>query len=147
MVRAAVAVWAGATLLGAPHMAVAQTRQWEAEVEQQLASAGQLFSGHGFEPTHDTYTGTLRSSEYEYLTVTLHAGTRYALVGMCDNDCRELDLELYDADGSEVDADREPDDAPTVVARPDVTQQYRLKVIMSTCSASPCYYGIGVYSR
>jgi len=147
MVRAAVAVLAGAVMLVAPQTAVAQSSQWDSQVEEQLASTGQLFSAHGFEPTHDTYTGTLRTSEFEYLTVTLHAGTRYALVGMCDTDCRELDLELYNADGREVEADREPNDAPLVAASPDVTQQYRLKVIMSTCSASPCYYGIGVYSR
>jgi hypothetical protein len=144
MVRAALAMIVGAILCARP--AAAQSR-WESQVGEQLVTASRVFSERGFELTHDKYTGTLHQNEFEFLTVTLHAGTSYALVGVCDNDCRDLDLALFDPDGREVDADRKLDDAPVVVATPSVTGQYRVKVVMAQCATSPCFYGIGIYGR
>ncbi len=146
MLRAHVALLAGACVLLMPGRSAAQSR-WENQVGDQLSTAARVFSEKGFESTHDRYTGTLRQGEYEYLNVTLHAGTAYALVGVCDNDCHDLDLVLYDADGNEVDADRKTDDTPIVVASPGETERYRLKVIMVNCATSPCFYGIGTYGK
>jgi hypothetical protein len=68
-------------------------------------------------------------------------------VGVCDNDCSDLDLVLYDADGDQVDSDVQTDDVPIVQVTPRETMRYRVKVLMPTCKTNPCWYGIGVYGK
>jgi len=81
------------------------------------------------------------------MTLNLHAGTTYALIGVCDQDCTDIDLRLYDSDGDEVDSDLKTDDKPIVQIAPRVTGEYRVKVTMASCSTSPCFYGVGVYGK
>jgi len=144
MLRTAAAV-ALATALLAPQ-ALAQNR-WESQVDGYLKQRAQHLTDQGYEKTHDTQIGSLHNEESESYTLTLHAGTKYALVGVCDNDCNDLDLRIYDADDNEVDSDVATDDVPIVNVTPTETQRYRVKVIMSSCKASPCWYGIGVYGK
>jgi hypothetical protein len=129
-----------------PQAGVAQGR-WGTQVRTQLDRAGSILSGKGYEMTHELYTGSLRADEAESVTLTLHAGTAYALVGVCDNDCSDLDLRLFDADGDQVDSDVQRDDTPIVQVTPRETAQYRVKAIMAACRTSPCFYGIGVFGK
>jgi len=144
MLRTTAVVVLGAVLL-AP-AAAAQSR-WEDQVSDQIKRAGQILEDKGYSRTHDPYTGSLREGENEYLTLTLHAGTHYALLGVCDNDCSDIDFRLYDADDNEVSSDVETDDVPIVQVTPSETERYRLKVIMVTCKTSPCFYGVGVFGK
>jgi hypothetical protein len=144
MLRTAAAV-AVATALLVPQVR-AQNR-WESQVADYLKRAANTLTDRGYEKTHDTQIGSLHNEESESFTLTLHAGTKYALVGVCDNDCNDLDLRLYDADDDEVDSDVATDDVPIVQVTPSETQRFRVKVIMSSCKASPCWYGIGVYGK
>lgn len=41
----------------------------------------------------------------------------------------------------------EEDDNAVVVVNPRSTGAYRVKVIMATCSTSPCFYGVGVFGK
>jgi len=144
MLRTTAVVVLGAALL-AP-AAAAQSR-WEDQVNDQIKRAGQILEDKGYSRTHDPYTGSLREGENEYLTLTLHAGTHYALLGVCDNDCSDIDFRLYDADDNEVDSDTKTDDVPIVQVTPGETMRYKLKVIMVTCKTSPCFYGVGVFGK
>lgn len=145
MFRTVTALTLGIAVL-APGAARGQT-QWEDQVQGQLTRAGRFFSENGFQMTHDVYTGSLDEEQTETLTLTLHAGTAYALVAVCDDDCSDLDLRLYDADGKLVDEDLKKDDAPIVMVTPDETASYTLKVIMAACSSSPCFYGVGAFGK
>lgn len=144
MLRATAVVVLSAAL--AAPIAAAQSR-WEDQVSDQIKSASHILEDKGYSRTHDPYTGSLREGENEYLTVTLHAGTSYALLGVCDNDCTDLDFRLYDADDNEVDSDVETDDVPIVRVAPTETMRYKLKVIMVACKTSPCFYGVGVFGK
>jgi hypothetical protein len=145
MHRVAVAVTVALALL-AP-TARAQDNQWRTQVEGYLKRAAKTLSDKGYEQTHETQIGSLADDDNESFNLTLHAGTTYALVGVCDNDCSDLDLVLYDADGSQVDSDVQTDDVPIVQVTPSETQRYRVKVMMATCKTNPCWYGIGVYGK
>ena len=129
-----------------PRAGAAQGR-WGTQVRNQLDRASSILSGKGYEMTHELFTGSLRADQAESITLTLHAGTAYALVGVCDNDCSDLDLRLYDADDAEVDADVQKDDTPIMQVTPHETQRYRVKAIMAACRTSPCFYGIGVFGK
>lgn len=144
MFRSTAAILLGVVVL-AP-AAVAQSR-WEDQVNEQIKRAGRILEDKGFSQTHDRYTGSLHQGDSEYLTLTLHAGEHYALLGVCDNDCSDIDFRLFDADDNEVSSDLQTDDVPIVQVTPHETMRYRLKVIMVTCKTSPCFYGVGVFGK
>ena len=125
----------------------AQDNQWRTQVAGYLKRAAQSLSERGYEQTHETQVGSLADDDNDSFTLTLHAGTTYTLVGVCDNDCKDLDLVLYDADGDQVDSDVQADDVPIVQVTPSETMRYRVKVIMATCNTNPCWYGIGAYGK
>ena len=145
MVRAALAFLLGAALL-APTTADAQSR-WERQVRDQIKSAGRILEDRGFELSHDLYTGSLSNHDNESVTLNLRSGTDYAILGVCDEDCTDIDLRLFDEDGDEIDSDVETDDNPVVQVSPRHSGKYRIKVIMATCSTSPCFYGVGVFAK
>jgi hypothetical protein len=138
-----------AILLGAVVIAPAASAQsrWEDQVTAQIKHAGRILEDKGFSQTHDQFTGSLHQGDSEYLTLTLHSGQRYALLGVCDNDCSDIDFRLFDAEDNEVASDLQTDDVPIVQVSPSETQRYRLKVIMVTCKTSPCFYGVGVFGK
>lgn len=125
----------------------AQDNQWRTQVAGYLQRAAQSLGERGYEQTHETQIGSLADDDNDSFTLTLHAGTTYTLVGVCDNDCKDIDLVLYDADDNQVDSDVQADDVPIVQVTPTETMRYRVKVIMATCNANPCWYGIGTYGK
>jgi hypothetical protein len=146
MHRVAVAITVALAVVAGSASAQSDNR-WRTQVESQLKNAAQTLSDKGYEQTHETQIGSLHDDENDSFTLTLHAGTAYALVGVCDNDCKDIDLVLYDADGDQVDSDIQNDDVPIVQVTPKETERYRVKVIMANCQTNPCWYGVGVYGR
>jgi hypothetical protein len=145
MHRVVVAVTVALAFVAKP--ALAQENRWREQVENQLKNAAKTLRDKGYDQTHETQIGSLHDNENDSFTLTLHSGTSYALVGVCDNDCKDIDLVLYNADGDQVDSDIQNDDVPIVQVTPRETQRYRVKVIMADCRTSPCWYGIGVYGK
>ncbi len=66
----------------------------------------------------------------------------YMIVGACDNDCSDLDLDLEAS--WRIDADHEPDDQPimTNILYPNIT--YTVKVWMDSCTVEPCNWGVQI---
>ena len=77
----------------------------------------------------------------------LIAGSDYALLGACDNDCSNLDLRLHDSAGTMQGEDVESDDTPVVTFTAPSSGRYRIDVIMASCSRNPCFYGIQLVAR
>jgi len=121
--------------------------RWEGQEAGQLRQASSELSSRGMRPMYRPYIGSLRNGANASHAVTLNAGTAYALVGVCDNDCSDLDLRLFDASGREVASDLLTDDTPVVSVTPRRTGTYTVRAIMTQCSSQPCRYGIGVYGR
>ncbi len=76
----------------------------------------------------------------------LQAGTPYRIIGACDNECSNVDLELIDASGAVVASDVLPDDYPIVDHTPAEAGIYQIKVMMMTCTLAPCYAGARILS-
>jgi hypothetical protein len=146
MKRLVLALTAVAGLVGST-AAFAPQDEWVAQVRRLLQRAGQSFEERGYSMTHQIYTGSLRNRTNEFVTLRLDIGTQYQIMGACDNDCSDLDLTIYGPNGDELDQDIEMDDFPIVAVTPSRTGTYRLKVVMATCSAEPCRYGIGVFGK
>lgn len=134
-----------AALAFAPLQAAAQS-QWEQQVLEQIRTASELFAPEGYALVGDAQMGSLHDEASEDFHVTLNAGVSYVLVGVCDNDCPDVDLMLLDDSGNEVDSDYETDAVPIVEVTPFRTQSYRVHVYMADCQSEPCFYGVGVYA-
>jgi hypothetical protein len=136
-------------VLGAWLLLAAQARaqsEWEQQVQDQLRTAGDVLGPDGYTLRGEPHTGSLKNESSEDFSIVLDGGVRYILVGVCDNDCTDVDLMLRDESGQEVDSDYEDDDVPMVEAAPTRTARYTVQVYMANCGTEPCFYGVGVFT-
>lgn len=73
--------------------------------------------------------------------ISLEAGVRYLVVGACDNECSNVDIQLVDASGAVVAQDVLADDFPVVDFTPAAAGAYQVRMLMRTCTLAPCYAG------
>lgn len=133
-----------ATLVGvAP--AVAQNT-YQQQIRNQLSRHSENARSHGYNSDRDPIYGSLADDANDQLRINLNGGTRYVIIGVCDNDCSDIDLRLFAPDGTKVIEDIATDDYPTLEFVAPTTGVYRLSVEMANCRQSPCYYGVQVYS-
>ena len=121
--------------------------QWERVVRSELQRVGRASEQRGYTMATDVYQGRLDDDESTNLTVTLERGKDYVMWGVCDQDCSDIDLVIYNSDGDEVDSDLETDDKPLLHVVPSRDGRYKVKVTMVNCSADPCRYGVGLWSK
>jgi hypothetical protein len=83
--------------------------------------------------------------ESPYLwSVYLREGVNYRVYGACDNDCSDLDMEIYGADGHLADRDVSTDDVPYVQITPTRSGRHFVRIWLYACGAEPCYIGARV---
>lgn len=73
--------------------------------------------------------------------ITLQGGRPYRFVGACDYECSNVDLELWDASGQVVARDLMQNDTPVMDYTPASGGAYTLRILMQTCTITPCYAG------
>lgn len=79
--------------------------------------------------------------------MTVAGGTNYVIFGACDNDCTDVDIKILDARGNVIMQDIAVDDRPVLLFTARNSGKYRVEVIMASCSASPCRYGVQLMAR
>jgi hypothetical protein len=130
-----------------PVPAGAQYDPWMAQVREQLISSAIAAGYSGMELSHEPYTGALYDGRNTVVDLRLYGSTTYLIVGACDIDCSDLDLELFDENWNAVDVDLRPSDTPMVTVTPARTAVFHVRTTMAECGASPCAMGFGVFSR
>ncbi len=98
----------------------------------------------GLQQTGELQGGLLLVDQSEWFTITMHARAWYTLVAVCDNDCTGLDLVLYGTGHNEIEASRATP-VPMIKVMPRATMSYRVKLTLTSCAVSPCWYGIRAY--
>lgn len=90
--------------------------------------------------------GRMGEGKSDSWTLNFEKGTNYRIVGVCDKDCSDLDIEVLD--GTDVlTKDVLDDDAPIVTFSPKASGQLRVKVSMAKCSDEPCFFGFGIFQK
>jgi len=90
--------------------------------------------------------GRMGEGKTDSWTLNFEKGTTYKIIGACDKDCSDVDIEIMD--GSEVLArDLLADDAPIVSFTPKASSQLRIKVTMVKCADEPCFFGFGIFQK
>jgi len=97
--------------------------------------------------THEIGTGALRNRQTRTIPVELDRGIEYVVIGVCDQDCTDLDLQLRQLDGTVVSTDTTEDDLPVVSVTVARSGKFNIIVSMAACSDEPCWYGVGVITK
>ena len=127
--------------------ATAQGNQYQQQIANQINSAATLVKSQGYSADRAPMMGSLNDDAQESIMINLNAGTRYAFVGVCDNDCTDVDLQLFGGDGTKIAEDLDTDDKPVLQFVAPYTGSYRMKVLMPSCNQNPCYYGVQIFVK
>ncbi len=126
--------------------APASADQWEDEVLAQLLVVGLALDGEGWELDREIVVDSLGAGESDMFSFKTEPGVEYALIGVCDTDCADLDMTLFDKQGNFLTEDAATDDAP-VLQFVALKGKYRLGVSMYHCAVEPCRYGVALFSN
>jgi len=144
-------VLASLLLLAAAPAAHSQS-SYRGILESQLAAVGNTVAQKGYRPDtgafeYDMIVGFLYDFSQIGLEIDLEFGVEYMVVGVCDQDCSDLDLYLEDTQGNELFKDTLDDDAPILTFTAPAGGAHILWVSMENCSVEPCSFGYKVYRR
>jgi hypothetical protein len=120
---------------------------WQRQAQQQLY---QHRVSLGLDDmTHAIGIGQLAQGASHSFTFTAQGPGVFRVLAVCDNDCLDVDLTLYDMGGNQIDIDVETDDFPWVDTDKlpvGTSRQFRVEVSMASCSADPCRYALAVFA-
>jgi hypothetical protein len=136
-----------AVLVSGSGTAVAQTNRWQQQVQRQLQRTLATLGMRGSARPAATQAGVLNAEESEAFAVTLSKGVTYSIVGVCDDDCTDLQLVLTTPDRDELATDRGSETFPIIRFTSPETRLFHVKVVMELCQVSPCWYGVAVVER
>lgn len=102
--------------------------------------------GNGMTPAPGFVDGmaSLQAGADSRWQIHLAGGSAYRVIGACDNECSNVDIELIDIGGAVVASDMLPDDFPVIDYTPATSGAYYLRVVMQNCTLAPCYAGARV---
>lgn len=123
-----------------------QREQFLARVGQYLDMAtNQLGGGATAAPGFTDETAAMLPGTDHRWQVDLVGGTAYRIIGACDDDCTNMDIELIDVStGGVVASDMLQDDFPLVDFTPQANGRYIVRLLMQTCTVAPCFAGARV---
>jgi hypothetical protein len=124
----------------------ATTATAQASYQQQIRAALRTAAGRarGAQPAGEPLMGVLNGKATESKTVDLQAGVRYTVVGVCDENCPDIDMRIWGPNGAKLAEDVQQNNTPILEFTAPAAGRYRLAVEMVTCSANPCAWGVQV---
>jgi len=120
--------------------AAAQT-DYAAQVRTYLDNGAAPHRALGFAPDLGTPDIVVPLTlDHPYLwSVYMRAGETYRVYGACDDDCSDLDMEIYGPDGTLADRDTTRNDTPYVQITPAHAGRVYVRIWLYACGAEPCY--------
>ncbi|MGH6951020.1 MAG: toll/interleukin-1 receptor domain-containing protein [Vitreimonas sp.] len=119
----------------------------QAIILAQLQQAHSALGQQGFQMVGQPFSGGLQQGQSWNVPAPLLAGVDYRIVGVCDRDCADLDLRVFDPQGTLVTQDTSTDSQPVVGVQPGSPGTFTVQVLMYNCSVEPCYYALALYGR
>lgn len=136
-------VAASISLMGCVSAAAPKT---SAEVVKDLGrEARAIARGRGYTGSQVFKGGALEERETGELRFTLKGGERTVAIGLCDKQCKDIDLGVYDENGTEIASDRQEDAIPIVEFAPEMDRVVVFRVKMIQCDIEPCAYTLGIF--
>ncbi|HEX5183047.1 MAG TPA: hypothetical protein VFW19_07830 [Allosphingosinicella sp.] len=120
--------------------------QWAQQIERLFDKATEQMQSRGYHVDSPVRQGALRASGSERITLHVSGGGLTQVMGLCDTDCSDMDLVLYDGAGNVISKDLQADDVP-IVSWQGGEADLQLEVRMVKCKADPCRYGVRAYTK
>lgn len=121
-----------------PGATAAQQVDWRRQVLSYLDQQHKPLMDRGYvrdDGTED-WIGLLKVGTPKVWEVQLVRGVDYQVVGVCDSECKDVDMEIYDPGGAKMGGDVLADDAPQVHFVPTSSGAHTVKVWLRTCNAA-----------
>jgi hypothetical protein len=134
----AAAVAAAVAVQGATPTAAAK----DPAVEKNLADVGGAMRG---KIVLRTERGRLANAATHRFIVEVPNRGDFAVAGVCDDACSDVDIRLLDTDGKVVESDELDDKFPLAQASAPGPVRFQVEVVMKACAKEPCAWGVGVY--
>ncbi|HEV8263777.1 MAG TPA: hypothetical protein VGQ06_02425 [Gemmatimonadales bacterium] len=128
--------------LSSPAAAQAQQDYYAPRARVQMQRLAASWSPRGFAPVGDLRVGVLGEHERDSLAVEVESGLQYVVLGICDEDCGDIDFHLFDPAGKEIASEVKTGSRAVTWTTPATTGTHRLEVAMGRCSTPPCYYAV-----
>ncbi len=125
---------------------LAELEDWERSVAVQLLRAMALYAREGWTALDDRSLGYLEVDEVDGMRATLRPGS-YMALAVCDDDCSDIDLAVFDGSEKALDRDVLEDAFPVVDFSVPRKGDYSFVASMVECSYEPCYYAIQLFRR
>jgi hypothetical protein len=119
----------------------------QAIILQQLQQAEAAAAQQGFQLIGQPFSGSLAQGQSWNVPAQLFQGYDYRVLGVCDRDCADLDLVLFDSQGRQISQDTTTSNQPVVAVQPAYNDNFTIQVQMYNCSIAPCYYALALYGR
>ncbi|WP_213979913.1 hypothetical protein [Sphingomonas sp. dw_22] len=113
-------------------------------IGQLFDKASEIYSNKGYTATGWERRGSLEQGKEQVFQLALNGASEYQIIGVCDGDCENLDIHLYDASGKLVDKDDQTDDFPIVGV--DASGNYVARVTMEKCGGT-CAFGVKTFQK
>lgn len=134
--------------IGCIELANAQSSlSFKQQVVNQLNRAKKLARDRGFQLTHDYHIDELQGNQTGRIVLQLEADVTYVIVGVCDNDCQDLDMILLNEKGNIISEDIKSDAMPILTVSPQWSGNFLIGVKVPICHHSSCVYGLAVFGK
>jgi len=131
-----------------PAAAASVPEPWSAQLAQQLAHIEEAAARNGFARVAGPFSAGAAQGEAQRITLHLDAGGEYRIAAVCDADCTDIDLRLFDQNGRLIEEDLGRDDHPIVSSLPAWSGAFVVEARMHDCRhAEGCYFAVDVYGR
>lgn len=125
-----------------------QTKQVQDSLKMKTLAIALAGTKEGYELSPQLSSGgTLRNGAVGSHKLDLNAGIEYIIVGVGDDNCKDLDFILFDENSNVVGRDTKIKDPPVVHIIPKRNATFTLGIHMATCTASKCSLGIIVMKK
>ena len=98
-----------------------------------------------YQPFGALETGSVGSGGTASFTMELRGNLSYRIVGVCDDNCTDVDLILYDASERIVSEDVLIDDLPILDYTPTDDDTFRVEVVIVSCQPESCGWAVQAY--
>lgn len=117
-----------------------------AQIIKDLQDEARLIArGRGYDRKMKQGSGHLGNRQRNVTWVDLEAGKKYLVVGLCDEACSDIDLEVWDGEGFVLACDTLDDAIPIFDYQPDEAGRHLVGVRMIVCESEPCVFAVGIY--
>ena len=112
---------------------------YQQQIRASLRAAGARVRGG--QPEGEARMGVSNGGKNASESFDLRAGVHYAVVGVCDENCSDIDLRLFGPTAAKLAEDVQQNATPVLEFTAPAAGRYRLQIEMVACSANPCAWG------